>query len=145
MVTSISTDVLAAKDQIRDSLYLYCRSMDRIDRALGLCIWAPGAVVDYGTKFRGSAVDFIEKVSTDHEKMEARSHQITNIIIELDIERGRANSEAYVIASLRDAREGARKDRLIRARYLDRWILHESRWLIDHRTLQLDLVTVIPQ
>ncbi len=84
-------------------------------------------------------------VSADHEKMESRSHQVTNIIIDLDLEQGRANSEAYVTAALRDAREGTRKDRFIRARYLDRWTLHESRWLIESRTLQLDLVTVIPQ
>ncbi len=60
MATSTSVEVLAAKDQIRDSLYLYCRSMDRIDRSLGLSIWAPDAVVDYGTRFRGSAAEFIE-------------------------------------------------------------------------------------
>lgn len=136
---------LAAKDMIRHTLYLYCRSMDQIDRALGLSLWAPEATVDYGpTIFQGTAVDFIERVSRHHEQTEARSHQVTNILIDLDLPQGRASTEAYVTAALRDAREGVRKDRLIRGRYLDDWVQHEGRWVIAHRRFQHDLTSLLP-
>lgn len=139
-----SEATVAARQEIKAAVYSYCRAMDRIDRELGLTLWAPGAEVDYGPIFRGSAIDFIEWVCRSHEKTEARSHQISNVLIDIDVAEGHATSESYVTAALRDDREGTRKDRIIRGRYIDTWVVHDGRWLIKHRRFQHDLTSVLP-
>jgi phosphatidylserine/phosphatidylglycerophosphate/cardiolipin synthase-like enzyme len=118
--------------------------MDRIDRELGLSLWADGAILDYGPIFRGAARDFIERACSDHERMEATSHQVTNILIEFDGGLQSAESETYVTAALRDARTGTRQDRTIRGRYLDSWVKADSRWLITKRSFEHDLTSLTP-
>ncbi len=139
-----SNEYLLARQYIVDSIYRYCRAMDRIDRELGLSLWTDDAILDYGPIFRGPARDFIERACSDHERMEATSHQVTNILIEFDGDLQSAESEAYVTAALRDARTGTRQDRTIRGRYMDSWVRAGSRWLIARRTFQHDLTSITP-
>jgi hypothetical protein len=144
MLDPFQFEILAANHAIKETVYRYCRAVDRIDRQLGLSIWTPNAILDYGPIFRGTARDFIERVCRDHEAMEATSHQITNIIVDLAPDGQSATSESYVTASLRDSRDGVRKDRTIRGRYLDQWIRVEGRWLIAERRFEHDLTSVVP-
>lgn len=143
MPQPLDLEALAANQAIRDTVYRYCRAMDRIDRELGLSIWTPDATLDYGPIFRGRADDFIERVCIEHAAMEARSHQITNVIVDLGPDGRSAFSESYVTASLRDSRDGARKDRTIRGRYLDRWVRIDDRWLIAERQFAHDFTSVV--
>lgn len=143
MWTPADPAIIAAQQEIAQVIYLYCRAMDQMDLELGYSLWTPDATVDYGA-FKGTGREFIDKAASDHRKMQATSHQITNIIIDVDLDNMTANSEAYVLASLRDDREGTLKDRLFRGRYLDRWAIHDGRWRIAHRALRHDLTTVTP-
>jgi hypothetical protein len=122
----------ADRQSITDLLYRYCRAMDRIDPELGYTIWHDDGEADYGAAiYRGSGRGFIDWVCVQHARLTAHSHQISNVIIELD--GAKAGSEAYVTAALR-FKEG---DRLLqvtaRGRYIDRWSRRGGRWGIDKR------------
>ena len=135
---------LYARQNIVDSVYRYCRAMDRIDRQLGLSLWTVDATLDYGPIFQGSAQEFIERACSEHEQMEATSHQVTNILVDIHADMNTADSESYITATLRDDRDGVRRDRTIRGRYLDKWTKVDARWLISERIFEHDLTSIAP-
>lgn len=116
---------------ITGQIYRYCRAMDRIDPELGYSIWHEDGTADYGENFKGSGRGFVDWVCEQHRGMENHSHQVTNII--LDIDGDTAVSESYVTAALRTVQEGARMQITVRGRYLDRWSCRDGRWAIDAR------------
>ena len=76
-----------------------------------------------------------------HTGMQAHSHQMTNILIELDGDQ--AASETYVTVVLR-TRADAALDIFVRGRYLDRWSRRDGVWAIDHRIHVPDHTTTLP-
>jgi SnoaL-like domain len=137
-------DELLAKQQITEVLYRYCRAMDRMDRELAKTIWSPGGTADYGISvFQGLGEDFLDYVWGQHAALDRHSHQITNILIEV---RGdHADSEAYVTAALRTVRSAAPQvDIEVRGRYIDHWVRHDSRWMIEHREFVDDFTNTRP-
>jgi len=123
---------LADRQAITDAIYRYCRSMDRIDVELGYSIWHEDAVADYGEDiYIGSGRGFIDYVCEQHRRAVAHSHQVTNIIIELDGER--AGSESYVTSTLRVLRGEQLKQITVWGRYIDQWSRRNGRWGIDKR------------
>ncbi|WP_295637263.1 nuclear transport factor 2 family protein, partial [Novosphingobium sp.] len=111
---------LADRQAITDQIYRYCRAMDRIDHQLGYSIWHDDGTADYGAAvFAGLGRDFIDHVCRQHAGLLCHSHQVTNIVIELDGDR--AASEAYVTANLRMIREGKLLQMTVLSRYIDRW------------------------
>jgi hypothetical protein len=120
-----------AREAIRRRLYQYCRAVDRLDAPLGYSVWHEEGTADYGPMFQGTGRGFIDWVIEQHRGLEAHSHQITNILIELDGHEG--SSEAYVSATLRLRRAGRRLQVDVRGRYLDRWSWRDGRWAILHR------------
>lgn len=134
---------LLDRQQITEALYTYCRAVDRVDRELGYSIWNEGAEVDYGEAiFIGSARGVIDHICDSHLHGIAHSHQIANVIIELDGERAR--SEAYVNSAMRMMRGDALLQVNTRGRYLDRWSKRNDRWGIDRRIFVADLSEVRP-
>ena len=128
---------LADRQEITDLIYRYCRSMDRIDAQLGYTIWHDDAVADFGAViYQGSGRGFIDHVCAVHRQTLAHSHQISNMIIQLDGDR--AASESYVTATLRVMKG----DKLLQitawSRYIDQWSRREGRWGIDKRIAVLD-------
>ena len=122
------TQELADREAIRAQIYRYCRAMDRIDHELGYSIWHPG---DYGPMYSRRGRGFIDWVCEQHRAMLGHSHQVANILIQLDGDR--AGSEAYVTATLRFRQEGKLMQTIARGRYVDRWSRRDGRWAIDHR------------
>jgi hypothetical protein len=136
----LSGDALRAvadRQAITELLYRYCRAMDRIDAELGYSIWHPGATVDYDGYYSGDARGFVDKACATHRRVIGHSHQVTNIIIELDGDR--AASEAYVTACLRLRRGDALKQLTVWGRYLDHWSRRDGRWGVDRRVEVHDL------
>jgi hypothetical protein len=132
---------LEAKQAITEALYRYCRGLDRMDRALAALTWHTGGTADYTGMFTGTGEEFLDWVWVQHQALERHSHQITNILIEVD--GNRAASEAYVTVALR-ARDGdQRTDIISRGRYLDRWSWRDGRWAIDHRIHVEDLQSIV--
>lgn len=119
------------RQAITDLIYRYCRSMDRIDPELGYSIWHENAEVEYEGFYSGSGRGFIDHVCEQHRSLLAHSHQISNIIIELDGDV--AGSESYVTGTLRVVQGDQLKQMTVWFRYLDRWSRREGRWGIDKR------------
>src|SRR5262245_60411547 len=138
-------DELVAKQAIAEVIYPYCRALDRMDWELARTVWHADGTADYGANmFQGTGSGFIEWVWTQHAAMMGHSHQITNVLIEVDGER--AASEAYVTAALRlEADANAHATEIVsRGRYVDTWSRRDGRWAIDHRRFVEDFTSTYP-
>ena len=125
-------NALADRLAITDLIYRYCRAVDRLDIPLGHSIWHDDAMADYGADFyQGKGRGAIDHICAQHRRTLHHSHQVSNILIELD--RDRAGSEAYAIASLRAYRDEKLFQMTIWGRYVDRWSRRNGRWGLDHR------------
>ena len=144
MSTDVSSivDELVAKQAITDVIYTYCRALDRMDWDLAHTVWHADGTADYGAgMYQGTGAGFLEWVWQQHAAMMGHSHQITNVLIEVDGDR--AASEAYVTAALRleqDANAQA-TEIVSRGRYVDTWSRRDGRWAIDHRRFVEDFTT----
>jgi hypothetical protein len=125
-------NALADRLAITDLIYRYCRAVDRLDIPLGHSIWHDDAMADYGADFyQGKGRGAIDHICAQHRRTLHHSHQVSNILIELDLDR--AGSEAYAIASLRAYRDEKLFQMTIWGRYVDRWSRRNGRWGLDHR------------
>src|ERR1700733_13178323 len=83
---------------ITDKIYRYARSVDRIDPQIGYPVWHEDGTADYGEDiYQGSGRGFIDWCCESHRKALSHSHQMTNVIIDLDGDR--AASETYAIVA----------------------------------------------
>jgi hypothetical protein len=132
---------LAQKQAITEQIYRYCRSVDRLDVPLGQAVFHQDATADYGpTGYQGTGHGAIEWICEAHRQLLLHSHQVSNILIEVDGDR--AGSESYVTATLRMKRDGKLMHMEIWARYCDRWSRRDGVWRIDHRDTVIDYDSV---
>ena len=142
-MTETAIETLLAKQGITEVLYRYCRAFDRIDDALARTVWHADGTCNYSNRvgvpdmlFR----DYLGPSSATRASFRNHSHQITNILIELN--GNLARSEAYFTASLQsEPKDGMITEHLYRGRYLDRWSRRDSVWAIDHRQVVFDSYT----
>jgi hypothetical protein len=130
---------LIERQAITDLIYRYCRSMDRADADLGYTIWHADGTADYSEQFyQGSGHGYIDWVCDHHLKyFITHSHQVTNIIIEVDGDA--AGSESYVTIALRHMDGERLLESTVRGRYVDRWSRRDGRWGIDRRVYLHDI------
>jgi hypothetical protein len=131
-------DTLLAKQEITEVLYRYCHAVDRIDSDLGAMIWHGDGLARYDGIFEGTGSEFIDFVFDQHRNCDATSHQLTNVLIEVDGEK--ATSQSYVTACIR----AGGVDVTVRGRYLDSWSRRENSWRIDERRFTSDLMQIVP-
>jgi hypothetical protein len=123
---------LLDRQAITDLLYRYCRSVDRLDIPLGHSIWHEDAIADYGeTFYQGAGRGVIDLICAQHRGTLHHSHQLSNILIDLDGDR--AGSESYVTAVLRIQRDSQLMQVTAWSRYVDRWSRRQGRWGLDKR------------
>lgn len=128
---------------ITDLIYRYCRSVDRLDISLGHSIWQDDGHADYGADYyQGSGKGVIDLICKHHRGMQAHSHQVTNILIDLDGDR--AGSESYCTATLRTWRGDQLMQITVWTRYLDKWSRRGDRWGLDHRIAIRDFDEIRP-
>lgn len=128
---------LLDKQAIHEALYKYCRSVDRLDVALGHSVFHEDSYADYGAEvYQGPGQGCIDAIIKTHDHLTGHSHQISNILVALDGDR--AGSEAYMTGTMRMMREGKEFQIFVRARYLDAWEKRGGRWAITHRQLAYD-------
>lgn len=125
--------------EIMDQLYRYCRSVDRLDVPLGHAVFHPDAKARF-PDFTGSGRGWIDHICVEHRNFLHHSHQVTNVIIE--VEGDRAASESYVFATLQADEDGRIVQRQFWARYIDAWSRREGRWAIDERDCVVDFSAV---
>lgn len=119
------------RQAIAEMLYRYCRCVDRLDRELGYSIWHEGAEADYGDFYHGDGPGLINLICRQHEHLLYHSHQLSNILIELD--GVYAVSESYVTANLRLQQGEKLQQMTVWSRYLDHWSKRNGCWGIDRR------------
>lgn len=123
---------MTEREAIADQLYRYCRAIYRIDHELGYAVWHEDGTADYGPDiFQGTGRGFVDHVCKQHAQTLGHSHQLTNIIIEIDNDK--AASESSVIATLRIMRGDKLMQIMVWSRYVDSWSKRDGRWAIDHR------------
>jgi hypothetical protein len=123
---------VADRQAITDLIYRYCRSVDRLDIPLGHSIWHQDGYADYGAAvYQGDGRGVIDHICAQHRHTLHHSHQVSNIIIDLDGDR--AGSESYVTASLRVRRGEQLKHMTVWGRYIDQWSRRNGRWGLDKR------------
>jgi len=133
--------VLLAKHAITEMLHRYCYAMDANDRQLGYQVWHPDGTATYEDMFEGLGRDFVDFGHAGHAAaFEGTSHQLTNVLIEVDGDR--ATSDSYVTAACRIG--GTQLLYVIRGRYHDDWSCRGGDWRIDHRRFVTDVWHVAP-
>lgn len=134
---SDSNRYLFDRAEITDLIYRYCRAVDRLDTALGHSIWHEDGYADYGADvYQGPGKGVIDLICTQHRHTLHHSHQVSNILIEIDGER--AGSEAYCTANLRLEREGRLMQITVWNRYVDSWERRSGRWGLVRRVTLRD-------
>ena len=126
---------LADKFAITEQIYRYCRSVDRLDVSLGHSVFHEDSYADFGG-YKGPGRGWIDYICVEHLNFLHHSHQVTNIVIEVDGDR--AGSEAYVTARLRFKDGETVKERQYWARYVDSWSRRDGHWAIDRRDCVID-------
>ena len=123
---------LADRQAITDLIYTYCRSVDRLDVPLGRSIWHEDGQADYGPEvYQGGGRGVIDHVCAQHRHTLLHSHQVSNILIDLNGDR--AGSESYVTATLRVMRGEKLLQMSVWSRYVDSWSRRDGRWGLDKR------------
>ena len=133
---------LLAKESIRDTLSRYCRGLDRMDKEMAYSVWHIDASTNYHGIYEGSGYGFIDWVWEAHTFMQCHSHQITNVLI--DVDGDQAVSEAYitvVLWTLPDE-DGKQTEIIGRGRYLDHWLKRDGSWRIARREFVQDMNTL---
>ncbi|MEA3177999.1 MAG: hypothetical protein QOI59_1522 [Gammaproteobacteria bacterium] len=132
MTTTTEWQAVADRQAIAELIYLYCRSVDRLDIPLGHSIWHEDGYADYGAAvYQGNGRGVIDHICAQHRHTLHHSHQVSNIIIDLDGDR--AGSESYVTATLRVRRGEELKQMSIWGRYIDSWSRRNGLWGLDRR------------
>jgi hypothetical protein len=120
------------RQAITELIYRYCRSVDRLDIPLGHSIWHHDGYADYGAAiYQGNGRGVIDYICGQHRHTLHHSHQVSNIIIDLDGDR--AGSESYVTASLRVRRGEQLEHVTVWGRYIDQWSRRDGCWGLDKR------------
>jgi hypothetical protein len=127
---------------IMDKIYRYCRSVDRLDVPVGHTVFHPDSTADFGVSYKGTGRGWIDFICEEHRKFIHHSHQVTNIIIELNGDR--AGSESYVHATLRRQDGEAVIMHEFWARYVDTWSQRDGDWAIDSRICVVDYGSMRP-
>lgn len=135
----MTTQEVADREAIKELIYRYCRSVDRLDVALGHGVFHADSSADFGL-YKGTGRGWIDFICEEHRKFLHHSHQVTNIVI--DLTGDRAGSESYVTATLRAHEGGKLIQRQFWARYVDRWSRRENHWGIERRECIIDFASI---
>ena len=129
-------DETADRLAIMDKIYRYCRSVDRLDVPVGHSVFHEDSHADFGASYVGTGRGWIDFICEEHKRFLHHSHQVTNVIIELDGDK--AGSESYVFATL-ERQDG---DKVLQhefwARYIDSWSKRNGDWAVDRRECIVD-------
>lgn len=132
-------DAAADRLAIMDQVYRYCRAVDRLDVPLGHSVFHADATATFPT-YQGSGRGWIDYICIEHRNFLHHSHQVTNVII--DLEGDRAGSESYVFATLRSTQDGKVMQHQFWARYIDAWSKRGGQWALDDRECVIDFASV---
>lgn len=138
-IESLREEVRRLRDheEIRQLLYRYARGVDRADTGLIRSVYAADGTDKHGP-FDGPGEEFADVVVNGAKRVwdHVGNHHITNILIELDGDRARA--EVYFIAFHPHDDNGHPELGIISGRYLDVLVRQDGRWGIARRVVVSD-------
>lgn len=142
MDLSAQMAVLAAKDEIRELLYIYCHGTDRMDMALVESLFHEDAELDYGF-FKGDPKT-LSKFSTKFlTRYDGTHHCLSNVMIRVDGEQ--ASSVSYITALHCNGKSrSGNTDMIGYGRYIDRHERRQGAWKIAQRTVLFDWTLEFP-
>ncbi|MBY0400747.1 nuclear transport factor 2 family protein [Myxococcota bacterium] len=127
-------DRLLAERAITRVLHRYAQGVDRrrFDQIRD-CYW-PEARDDHGS-FQGGVLEYVAWLEKVLPNVAVSSHQYTNVLIDVELEAGTAESEAYCLNGnvFPDGRHLHHH-----LRYLDRWQRRDGEWRIAYRRVVTD-------
>jgi hypothetical protein len=137
MPQDLQIATLLDENEIRKTVYRYCRGVDRRDFELVRSCYHPDAVDHHGI-LTGVRDSFIEYIRSSLEAYESTLHFLGNVLIEVDGDS--AGVESYAVAHHRLAARGSRptRDYVVGMRYVDRFERREFGWRIAERWCAFD-------
>ena len=128
-------ELLLAERAIARVILGYARAVDRYDfDALADCYW-PDATDDHGS-FRGTAGEFVEWNKGALARFDMTNHFLGNMLIDVDLDEGRARAETYAVAYHRFTDpEGQLTDMTAGLRYVDLFECRGGEWRILERVI----------
>jgi hypothetical protein len=130
-----SLEQLIDCENIRDCLALYCRGVDRTDAEMIRAAYWPDVDASQ-LDFRGDCEAFLAWSFPSVAQMDFMSHQIGNVLIELDGDK--ADVQTNFISYRRVAAEGGLKGFVGGGRYLDKFEKRGGVWKIAKRLVVPD-------
>jgi hypothetical protein len=143
-MTSMTSDEATAIVEIQQLLFRYCRGVDRGELATLKSVYHPNAHDHHGA-FVGLAEAFADELVPKMDKAGiVGQHHITNVLVEVDGDRG--VGESYFLAYHPTELAGAAGEGLAVAggRYLDRFERRDGVWKITDRRVIFDF-SVAPE
>src|SRR5687767_1507490 len=133
---------LLDKQAITEGLYRYCRAIDRMDKDLLRQVFRADVVARYAPDHVVRSVEeLIEWLWGHHLTFHNHSHQVSNILIEVNGDA--AASESYLHAQLTRRVAGGRLELIaVLGRYVDRWQKLDGQWRIAERHFLCDIMNV---
>jgi hypothetical protein len=129
-------DELADREAIRDCLYRYCRSVDRLDEDLMRTVYWPDAI-DNHLEFTGTVEEFIAWAFPRMRAMDLGQHIIGNVMIRFEGSNNAA-VESYFWGVHVIRANGAAFDSIGSGRYLDRFEKRNDEWRVAKRVVVTD-------
>ena len=139
-------DRLASVEEIRNQLFNYVQSIDRIDYELGYGCFAEDSVLDYGEAFKGTGREFIDYCLPGHMQCTWTHHLYG--AMHIDVDGDKAGSSTYghinILAPVDGEKDVYPGDPLYvlhnqRVRYHDLWERRSGRWVIVNRVVSYDI------
>jgi hypothetical protein len=134
---------LVDQAMIRDVLHRFCRGMDRGDADLAKSTFHPDARDGHGI-FEGGGREFVDFALKYLENMDAISHTVSNILVEVRGNIAYAESYATVFHSGVATEAGHKVDIVIGGRYHDRLEKRDGEWRIADRRTVFDWNFTLP-
>lgn len=119
---------LADRHQITDALHRYSRGIDRADRELALSAYHDDAIDDHGPVVLPASEVVDWALEMHAEQHVAHTHQISNIVIEIDGDVAHCESYFSVFCKNR-----VKPNMVTSGRYVDRFERRDGRWAIAAR------------
>jgi hypothetical protein len=127
---------LLDKQSIYEVLVTYCRGVDRCDEDLIRSAFHEDSYDDHGY-WKGPGHELAPFLADRlRNANSATTHSITNVLIELDGDLARSESQVHATL-IRKGSDPVVVD-VVGARYLDRLSRRDGRWRIEHRIVVLD-------
>jgi len=127
---------LLDKQAIAETVYRYCRGVDRLDAAEVLSAYYEDSYDDHG-ELKGTAGEFVEQlIPLLRERYLSTSHNIANQLIEITGDT--ALCESYLVAVHLTETDGQHYQEVVYGRYVDRFERRGDQWRIVHRVVVMD-------